>query len=150
GIDVADDLATAVRGADVVVAAVPPGALPAALREASRAAPSAVLTDTLSSKRDLERIAEALPTRARVVGSHPLAGSTGRGIAAAPTALAEELLLGADRERLALVLRAIAATLTDWADEVARGDDAPLRAELDAARDLRAQLDRVREDSSAK
>src|SRR5207237_554912 len=59
--------------------------------------------------------------------------------------------LDAPRRRpRAMCGRPIAATLTDWADEVARGDDAPLRAELDAARDLRAQLDRVREDSSAK
>ena len=242
GVNVADDLAAAVRGADVVVAAVPPAALAEALDAAARIAPSAVLTDVASSKRELEGIAGRLPRSARVVGGHPLAGSTGRGAEAAaadlfrgrawaivptsrsdidsvrtvaelarstgarpivlsqqrhetlmtwlvraplavasalawsasvespeglaevagpgfrdttrlattPAPLTEELLFGADRERLAVVLRAIANTLTDWADEIVRGDLPPVRAELAAARDMRAQLDRASEDSSAK
>ena len=242
GIDVADDLGAAARGADIVVLAVPPGTLPRAVAEAARAAPAAVLTDVASSKRALERIAERAPRRARVVGGHPLAGSTGRGIeaadgalfrgrawaivptsrsdadamrvvgelarsagarpivlsverhealmtwlvraplavaaalawsasaespeglgelagpgfrdttrlAATPAPLAEELLFGADGARLGAVLRAIAATLTDWADEIANGEVAPLRAELDAARELRAQLDRASDESSVK
>jgi prephenate dehydrogenase len=242
GIDVADDLSSAARNADIVVAAVPPAALGAVLAEAARTCPRAVLADVASSKRDLERLAAALPRQARVVGSHPLAGSTGRGIAAAdaalfrgrawalvptsrsdttamqavgelarsvgarpivlsverhealmtwlvraplavaaalawsastespegltelagpgfrdatrlaatPAPLAEELLFAAERERLTSVLRAIAATLDDWADELARHDDAPVRAEIEAARDLRAQLDRANEDSAAK
>ena len=242
GVDVADDFSSAVRGADIVVAAVPPDGVAATFTAAARLAPSAVLTDVASSKRDLEGLAASLPPGAHVVGSHPLAGSTGRGVEAAaadlfrgrawaivptsrsdtdsvravgelarsagarpivlsqqrhealmtwlvraplavssalawsasiespegltelagpgfrdatrlattPAALAEELLFGADRERLAVVLRVIAGTLTDWADEIVRDDLPPVRAELAAARDMRAQLDRASEDSSAK
>ena len=241
-ISVADDLDSAVRDADVVVLAVPADALSAAFRDAGRAAPSAVLTDVASSKRDLEQIASEAPRGARVVGGHPLAGSTGRGVAAAdaalfrgrawavvptsrsdvdavrqvgdlaratgarpivlsierhealmrwlvraplavsaalawsaatespeglvelagpgfrdttrlagtPPQLADELLLRGDASALADVLRAIATTLGDWADEIGRGDVAAVRAELDAARDLRAQLDRANADSSEK
>ena len=242
GVDVADDLARAVRDADVAVAAVPPAALADTLLAMGRAAPAATLTDVASSKRELESVARRLPPAARLVGGHPLAGSTRRGAAAAdaalfrgrpwalvptsrsdvesmrragelarragarpivlsverhellmawlvraplavasaltwsasvespegltelagpgfrdttrlaatPAPLAAELLFGADARRLAVVLRAVAATLTEWAEEIGRDETAAVGAELDAARDLRAQLDRVNEDSSAK
>lgn len=242
GVDVVDDLALAARDAEVVIAAVPPGALFAAFEAAARAAPGAVLTDVASSKRELEELASRLPRATRVVGSHPLAGSTARGtgtadaglfrgrawavvptsrsdveamravgdlargvgarpivvsverhealmawlvraplavasalawsastespeglldlagpgfrdttrLASTPAPLAAELLFGADAERLASVLRAIAATLTDWAGEIARGDRDPVHAELDAARELRVQLERTSDESSVK
>jgi prephenate dehydrogenase len=216
--------------------------MPRALEEAARAAPAAVITETGSSKRDLERLVHHLPRSARVVGGHPLAGSTARGIdaadaalfrgrawavvptsrsdvdavraigelarsagarpivlsverhealmtwlvraplavaaalawsasvespeglaelagpgfrdttrlAATPAPLAAELLFQDDGGRLVGVLRAIAAALTDWSDEIARRDFAPVRAEVEAARDARAQLDRSSEVSSEK
>jgi prephenate dehydrogenase len=71
-------------------------------------------------------------------------------LAGTPPQLADELLLRGDAAALADVLRAIATTLGDWADEIGRGDVAAVRAELDAARDLRAQLDRANADSSEK
>lgn len=87
GIDVAESLEDAVRGADVVVAAVPTDANADVLRGALAAAPRAVLTDVASLKRPLSKLAEELPRSARVVGGHPMAGSTGQGIDAADARL---------------------------------------------------------------
>lgn len=86
GIAVADSLAAAVRGARLVVAAVPAAEAPAVLRAAAGRG-GAVLTDVASVKGPLLAALGDLPKGTRVVGGHPMAGSTARGIAAADAAL---------------------------------------------------------------
>ena len=76
GIDAADSLSDAVRGADIVLLAVPTGETPNLLGEVAAAAPGVLLTDTASLKRPVVAAARALPAAARFVGSHPMAGST--------------------------------------------------------------------------
>ncbi|MCW3033583.1 MAG: Prephenate dehydrogenase [Solirubrobacterales bacterium] len=74
---VAEDLATAVRGADVVFVAAPVGALPATVAAALDAAgPDCVISDVGSTKRLLAQ-ASADP---RFVGGHPLAGAESEGV----------------------------------------------------------------------
>lgn len=86
GIAVADSLAEAVRGARLVVVAVPVAQTPAVLRAAAGEG-DAVLTDVASVKRPLLAALAELPDGTRVVGGHPMAGSTARGIAAADASL---------------------------------------------------------------
>jgi prephenate dehydrogenase len=83
GIEVADSLADAVAGADVAVAAVSTDATMPLLVEISRAAPSAVLTDTASLKRPIVEAALGLRAGVRFVAGHPMAGSQKSGVAAA-------------------------------------------------------------------
>lgn len=87
GIDVRDDLAAAVRDAELVVGAVPSVALASVIQAVLEAAPDAVVTDTASLKRPLAALSATLPPGARVVGGHPMAGSTRSGIAAADAGL---------------------------------------------------------------
>lgn len=87
GVDVAGTLAEAVREAALVVAAVPTDATPDLLREALAANADAVLTDVASLKGPIVAFARELPASARLVGGHPMAGSTAEGIAAADPAL---------------------------------------------------------------
>lgn len=87
GIDVADSLADAVAGADVVVAAVPTEATMSLLLEIARRAPGAVLTDAASLKRPIVEAAAGLPAGARFVGGHPMAGSHETGVEAASAGL---------------------------------------------------------------
>lgn len=70
------DLATAVRGSDLVVLATPVGTFPAILREIARhCSAGAVVTDVGSTKRTVCRLAkELLPKGVHFVGSHPMAG----------------------------------------------------------------------------
>lgn len=90
---VVDDVATAVRGAELVVAAVPSGVAPAVLVEVARHAPrTALLTDVASLKGDLVPQVEALLAAAdlapeRFVGGHPMAGSERSGPEAADATL---------------------------------------------------------------
>ncbi|RJS92684.1 prephenate dehydrogenase/arogenate dehydrogenase family protein [Salinisphaera sp. Q1T1-3] len=77
------DVAAAVADADVVVVAVPPGALSEVLREVAAHAPSdAVITDTGSSKASVIEIARSLlgDGIARFVPGHPIAGTENSGI----------------------------------------------------------------------
>jgi prephenate dehydrogenase len=86
---VADDLASAVQEADLVVAAIPAAAVPATLAEAARHAPAtAVLTDAASLKRQVTSEVEAALRAVgvppgRYVGGHPMAGSEHSGPEAA-------------------------------------------------------------------
>ncbi len=76
--EVADDVAGAVRGAEVVFVAAPVGVLPEAVRETlSRASPDCVVSDVGSTKR---AIVTAVDDR-RFVGGHPLAGAQTSGAA---------------------------------------------------------------------
>ena len=84
------DLAAAVRGADVVVAAVPPGAMEAIFRElAGLLEPQTVFTDVGSTKGSVVTAARAafgvLP--AHFVPGHPIAGNERSGVEAADATL---------------------------------------------------------------
>ena len=83
GIDAAESLAQAVRGADVVLLAVSTGETPALLHEAAAAAPDALITDAASLKRPIAAAAAELPASARFVAGHPMAGSLIPGLAGA-------------------------------------------------------------------
>ncbi len=76
------DWTSAATGADVIIAAVPPTAIPAVLAEAAVVArPDALLTDVAGVKSAvLSRVTAALATAdpsaaARYIGGHPMAGS---------------------------------------------------------------------------
>ncbi len=83
GIDVADTLAEALDGAGIAVAAVPTDAAPALLLEMFRTVPAVILTDTASVKRPIVDRATELPSGARFVAGHPMAGSQKSGVEAA-------------------------------------------------------------------
>ena len=76
-------LEAALRGASVLVLAAPPRASLRLLRRAARSAPPGlVVTDVTSVKRPIVAEARRLGLR-RFVGGHPIAGTEGRGFAAA-------------------------------------------------------------------
>jgi prephenate dehydrogenase len=81
------DAAAGVRGADLVVLAVPPDqVVPVARRVIPHLRPDALLTDVASVKAEIVRGVEAaLPAGrgAPFVGGHPMAGNEGQGLAAA-------------------------------------------------------------------
>ncbi len=83
GIDAAESLAQAVRGADVILLAVSTGETPGLLRDAAAAAPDALITDAASLKRPIAAAAAELPASARFVAGHPMAGSLIPGLAGA-------------------------------------------------------------------
>ena len=91
--DVADSWVEAAADASVVVAAVPPRAIPTVLAEAVMVArPSALLTDVAGVKQAvIERVAAGLSPHAgalaRYVGGHPMAGSERSGPSAADATL---------------------------------------------------------------
>ncbi len=76
GIEATESLSDAVRGAEVVLLAVPTAETIDVLPQAIAAAPNALFTDTASLKRPIAAAARGLPSSARFVGSHPMAGST--------------------------------------------------------------------------
>ena len=80
GLDVADDLASAVEGAELVVLAAPTAEIPALLRLVAELGPKAVLTDCASLKRPIASAAAELPSGVRCVGGHPMAGGRGPGL----------------------------------------------------------------------
>lgn len=92
-IDRASTKVDALEGADLVVLATPIGKLAdAAAAVAPLVAPGAIVTDVGSSKAGVvESCSAALGTRARFVGSHPIAGMETSGAAAAK----EDLFVGA-------------------------------------------------------
>src|SRR3989442_782750 len=121
GLDTVDTLA-AVLPADAVVVATPLTDVVATLAALVDRADGAVLVDVASLRAPVNAYAERAPSRARIVGAHPMAGSTASGFAAAEiTKVVREL----DR---------VAAALRD-------GDRAFLREYLRAARDVRRSLD---------
>lgn len=86
---VADDLTEAVRGADVIVLAVPTDLVPGLLAElAGVAPPGAVVTDVGSAKSAIVEAGTAA-FGGRFVGGHPMAGSERHGIEAAESSLFE-------------------------------------------------------------
>lgn len=88
----ADAPAAAVRAADLVVLAAPPGANLSLLDQlTSWLRPGALVTDVTSVKLAVVRRAEAAGLGARFAGSHPLAGTHASGFSAART----DLLRGA-------------------------------------------------------
>ncbi len=82
-----------VAGADLVVLATPPDlVVPMAQRVLPYLRPGAILTDVASVKGEIVRSVEALvgaPSRVMFVGGHPMAGTEGRGVAAASATLFE-------------------------------------------------------------
>jgi prephenate dehydrogenase len=74
-----DDLGTA----DAVLVATPIAAIVPTLEELGRRRSDAVMIDTGSLKRGVARYAEHAPAAARIVGGHPMAGSTSSGFEAA-------------------------------------------------------------------
>lgn len=83
--EIAHSLERVVRGADLVVVAVPVGKIEQVVAEvASVLAPGAILTDVASTKGQLAKvIPPLLPPGVHYVGGHPMAGSEQSGIAAA-------------------------------------------------------------------
>jgi len=69
--------------ADVVVVATPLSAVVPTLRSLTARANGAVLMDVGSLKREVAAFADSAPATARIVGGHPMAGTTERGYAAA-------------------------------------------------------------------
>src|SRR5690349_13937273 len=71
-----EQLAPAVRGADLVILCTPVGLLPTFLRDiAPLLSPGTLVTDVGSTKRTVVASAEELlPTGVHFVGSHPMAG----------------------------------------------------------------------------
>jgi prephenate dehydrogenase len=80
GIRVTESVADAVRGAELVMVAVPTSENPAVLREAARLAPAALLTDIASIKRPWLGVESDLPDGVRYVSGHPMAGSATPGL----------------------------------------------------------------------
>jgi prephenate dehydrogenase len=115
GIDVADDL-TGLLPADVVIIATPLATIVPMLEALIPHAHGAALVEVGSLKRDVAAFAERAPAAARIVGLHPMAGSTASGFAAADGALF--------RGRPFLVV------------PTARSDDAAMEAVGTIARDL--------------
>jgi prephenate dehydrogenase len=84
GAEVAGDAAAGVRGADLVVLAVPLPSLPAALAEvAPHLGPDAVLTDVGTLKSPVHALVRRHAPGARFIGGHPLAGTEHSGWSAA-------------------------------------------------------------------
>lgn len=75
--DIAEDIGAAVRGADLVILAVPVGAVGAVAAEiAPYLAPGAIVSDTGSVKESILRdVAPHLPEGVHLVPSHPVAGT---------------------------------------------------------------------------
>jgi prephenate dehydrogenase len=84
-----DDIASAVRDADLVILCTPVGLFDSLLAElAPHLKPGALITDVGSTKRSIVRSAERLmPAHAHFIGSHPMAGSEKRGVEFARTDL---------------------------------------------------------------
>lgn len=85
----AGDIAAAVAGAELVFIALPVGVILEALPAVARAAaPTALVTDAGSTKREICRAAEEhFRSGAKFLGGHPLAGKETGGIEAADAAL---------------------------------------------------------------
>ena len=78
------------RESDLVVIATPPGTVVPLARQIARLTKSSfILTDVASTKKEIVRGLEKLPSRISVVGSHPMAGSERSGIEAAQPDLFE-------------------------------------------------------------
>lgn len=84
--EIAQDLTTAVRGADVVLVAVPVKQTAVVLEQLSRCIDKgAIVTDAGSTKRDFVRMAGEIfgEAASRVVPGHPIAGAERTGVSAA-------------------------------------------------------------------
>jgi prephenate dehydrogenase len=107
-------LEPALEGASLLVLAAPPRASVRLLRRAARAAPELIVTDVTSVKREIVAEARRLGLR-RFVGGHPIAGTEGRGFAAATPELfrGRAWVLtpeGASREAVRVVRALVRAT----------------------------------------
>ncbi len=86
GVAVVDDLGR-VLPADVVIVATPLRAIVPTLEALLPRSGGAVLCEVGSLKRDVAALAERAPAASRIVGLHPMAGSTQAGFAAADPAM---------------------------------------------------------------
>lgn len=134
--------------ADVVVVATPLAQVVPTLRRLATRADGALLMDVGSLKREVAAYAQGAPAAARIVGGHPMAGSTDAGIAAAradlfrdrpfflvPTARSDEAAMA----RAGELVRAAGAVATVVSAEehdriVARLSGVPLAVALALAR----------------
>jgi prephenate dehydrogenase len=114
GLRVADRLA-ALLPADVVIVATPLDAVVPTIAAVAPVARGAVLMDTGSLKAPLAAFSREAPAEARIVGGHPMAGSTASGFAAADA----ELFRG--RSFLLVPTARSDALAMERAGEVARG-----------------------------
>ena len=80
GIRVTESIGDAVRGAELVLVAVPTSENPSVLRDAARLAPAALLTDIASIKRPWLGVESDLPEGVRYVSGHPMAGGAAPGL----------------------------------------------------------------------
>ncbi len=126
GLEVTDTL-DGVVPADAVVVATPLAAVVPTLEALLPRADEAVLCEVGSLKRDVAALAERAPPAARIVGLHPMAGSTAAGFAAAdpelfrgrsflvvPTARSDEAAM----ELAGRIARAVGGAVTVCSPEV--------------------------------
>jgi prephenate dehydrogenase len=124
--EIANDVASAVSGADLVYIALPVGAAIEALPAVAAAArPNALVTDACSTKTVICRIAqEKFRSAARFLGGHPIAGQESSGIEHADAGLfrgAPYALIGREGDNdprvmaFTALLRAIGAA-PEWCD----------------------------------
>src|SRR5262249_36757435 len=115
GIEVGNDMPD-VLPADAVIVATPLAAIVPTLRSLIPSAGDAVLLEVGSLKRDVAALAQEAPPDVHIVGLHPMAGSTAKGIASADPSMF--------RGRPFLVVA------------TARSDDRSMQVAGDLARDL--------------
>ncbi|MEP7003413.1 MAG: prephenate dehydrogenase [Chloroflexota bacterium] len=107
--------------ADVVIVATPLARVVSTLEALAHSSKGAMLLDVGSLKRDVAAFAQIAPATSRIVGGHPMAGTTERGFAAAradlfrdrpfflvPTARSDELAMAAAGD----IARAVGAVPT--------------------------------------
>lgn len=88
--ELADDLATVCKNADLIVLATPVSVILSDLKELATLAPDgATIIDVGSTKRAINQAMNDLPDRLRAVGGHPMAGKRTAGVAGATRHLFE-------------------------------------------------------------
>lgn len=123
--EIADSAAAAVRGADLVLLAVPVGAMPAGLREIAPHLPQdCLITDAGSTKQDVIAAARAAlaGSLGQFVPGHPIAGAENSGVMAARAELYQgrQVVLTPLAENVPAAVERIAALWRACGAEVAQ------------------------------
>lgn len=123
--EIADSAAAAVRGADLVLLAVPVGAMPAVLREIAPHLPQdCLITDAGSTKQDVIAAARAAlaGSLGQFVPGHPIAGAENSGVMAARAELYQgrQVVLTPLAENVPAAVERIAALWRACGAEVAQ------------------------------